>query len=189
MAELLLFHHVQGATPGFMAFAADLRRAGHTVHTPDLFGGRVFDSLDEGLKFVDEAGFQEILDRGDRAAAGLPGAIVYAGFSLGAACAQRLAQTRSGALGALLFHSCLPFEEFGSEWPAEVPVQIHAMADDPFFAEDRVSADDIVHAARDGRLFLYPGDGHLFADSGSPDHDAGAAAKLRDRALEFLARV
>ncbi len=189
MAELLLFHHVQGQTPGFMAFAADLRRAGHTVHTPGLFGGRVFDSLDEGLKFVEETGFQEILDRGDRAAAGLPGAIVYAGFSLGAACAQRLAQTRPGARGALLFHSCLPVEEFGSAWPASVPVQIHAMKDDPFFAEDSISADDLVHAARDGQLFLYPGSGHLFADSGSPDHDAKAAAQLRDRVLHFLARV
>jgi hypothetical protein len=40
--------------------------------------------------------------------------VVYAGFSLGVLPAQSLAQTRSGALGALLFHSCVPVSEFGS---------------------------------------------------------------------------
>ena len=37
MAEVVLFHHAQGLTPGIVAFADELRRAGHTVHTPDVF--------------------------------------------------------------------------------------------------------------------------------------------------------
>ena len=47
MAEVLLFHHAQGQTPGFHAFADELRQAGHTVHTPDLFDGKTFGSIDE----------------------------------------------------------------------------------------------------------------------------------------------
>jgi dienelactone hydrolase len=40
MAEVGLFHHVQGLTPGVLAFADRLREAGHTVTAPDLFDGR-----------------------------------------------------------------------------------------------------------------------------------------------------
>ena len=57
MAEIILFHHVQGLTPGVVAFADELRRAGHTVHTPDLFEGRTFPSIDDGMAFAREVGF------------------------------------------------------------------------------------------------------------------------------------
>ncbi len=66
MAEVLLFHHAQGLTPGIRAFADELRAAGHTVHTPDLFDGRTFASIDEGMAAVKEIGFDEILERGVR---------------------------------------------------------------------------------------------------------------------------
>ncbi len=49
MTEIVLFHHAQGLTPGIDAFADELRRAGHTVHTPDLYDGHTFDTLEEGL--------------------------------------------------------------------------------------------------------------------------------------------
>src|SRR4051794_28559207 len=125
MAEVLLFHHAQGQTPGFLAFADELRRAGHTVHAPDLYYGRTFDSLDDGVAYAGEVGFGEILERGVRAADGLPDGLVHAGFSLGVMPAQKLAQTRPGARGALLLHACLPVSEFGTSWPSDVPVQIH----------------------------------------------------------------
>src|SRR5262245_45225518 len=99
MAEVLLFHHALGRTEGFAAFADELREAGHTVHTPDLFEGRTFGSIDEGMAHVRELGFEEIIARGDRAADGLPNELVYAGFSLGVVPAQKLAQTRPGARG------------------------------------------------------------------------------------------
>ena len=134
MAEVLLFHHAQGQTPGFHAFADELRGAGHTVHAPDLFQGRVFDRLDEGVAHAEEVGLGAIIERGIHAANELPAGLVYAGFSLGVLPAQSLAQTRPGAGGALLFHSCLPVTEFGDSWPPEVPVQIHGMEGDPFFA-------------------------------------------------------
>jgi len=133
MADVLLFHHAQGLTPGVVAFADTLRRAGHRVHTPDLFDGHTFDTLEKGMRFVEERGFSAVIARGGRAAEGLPAELVYAGFSLGVVVAQMLAQTRAGARGALLFYSCVPVSEFSASWPKGVPVQVHGMDADPIF--------------------------------------------------------
>jgi len=189
MVEVVLFHHAQGLTPGVAAFADDLRQAGHTVHTPDLFEGRTFDSVEAGVGYASEMGFGEVLDRGVRAVEGLPAELVYAGFSLGVMPAQQLAQTRPGVRGALLLHACLPVSEFGTAWPDGVPVQVHAMDADPFFVDegDIDAARELVDGAKDAELFLYPGDQHLFADSSLPSYDPDAAALLRERVLSFLA--
>ncbi len=188
MAEVLLFHHAQGQTPGFLAFADTLREAGHTVHTPDLFNGRTFGSLEEGVAFAESTGFGEIIERGTRAADELPPGLVYAGFSLGVLPAQRLAQTRTGARGALLFEACVPVSEFGSSWPAGVPVQVHGMDADPFFAGegDIDAARALVASTEQAELFIYHGDQHLFADASLPSYDQDAAALLIQRVLGFL---
>jgi dienelactone hydrolase len=188
MAEVLLFHHAQGQTSGFLGFADELRRAGHTVHTPDLYDGHTFDTLDKGLGYAREIGFGSILEGGVRAADELPSELVYAGFSLGVMPAQKLTQTRPGARGALLFHACLPTSEFGSSWPADVPVQVYGMDTDPFFADegDLDAARALVESTKHAELFLYPGDQHLFADASLPSYDADAAALLSRRVLDFL---
>lgn len=192
MAELLLFHHVHGLTDGVRSFADDLRGAGHAVHVPDLFGGRTFASIAEGFEF------QKSVDGvalADAAAAELPEALVYAGMSWGVPHAQRLAQTRPGARGAVLIDACIPITgewAFGP-WPEGVPVQIHGMDEDEFFAEegDLDAAREIVETLGPGlaELYLYPGDRHLFADRSLPSYDAGAAALLTQRVVGFLDRV
>ena len=189
MADVLLFHHAQGKTAGVDAFADELRQAGHTVRVPDLYDGRTFSTLEDGLAYAGEIGFGNVLERGVGAAEGLPDGLVYAGFSLGVMPAQKLAQTRDGARGALFFHSCLPVSEFGSGWPAGVPVQIHAMEADPFFTDegDIDAARELVESTDDAELFLYPGDQHLFADGSLPSFDAGATRLVTQRVLEFLA--
>lgn len=188
MAELLLFHHAQGQTEGFHAMANELRRVGHTVHTPDLYEGRVFDSFDHGLAHAAQIGFGEILEQGVRAADDLPNEIFYAGFSLGVLPAQKLAQTRPGARGAVLMYSCVPFSEFGDSWPPGVPVQIHGMDADPIFVGegDIEAARALVEAAPDAELFLYPGDQHYFADASLPSYDPEATVLLTERVLDFL---
>ena len=192
MAEVLLFHHAQGQTPGFHAFADELRQAGHTVHTPDLFDGKTFGSIDEGLAYVKEiGGFGQIIERGEHAANELPNELVYAGFSLGVVNAQKLAQTRPGARGALLFYSCVPVSEFGTAWPAGVPVQIHGMDKDPYFAGegDIDAARALVASTDQAELFVYPGDQHYFADSSLPSYDPEATKLLTERVLDFLAKI
>lgn len=188
MAEVILYHHAQGLTSGIVAFADQLHRAGHLVHTPDLFGGRTFNDLEQGMRFVEELGFDEVSTRGERAADRLPPELIYAGFSLGVLPAQKLAQTRPGALGALLFCSCVPVSEFGSAWPKRVSVQIHAMESDPFFCDegDIDAARDLIEEAEQADLFLYPGNQHIFVDSSLPSYDETASALLMQRVLDFL---
>jgi dienelactone hydrolase len=188
MAEVVLYHHAQGLTEGVQAFAAGLRQAGHAVHTPDLYEGHVFATLHEGLGYASRTGFDTLMERGVAAAEGLGDGLVYAGFSLGVMPAQRLAQTRPGAGGALLFHSCLPVSEFGDAWPAGVPVQVHGMDADPFFAGegDLDAARALVDSAERAELFLYPGKEHLFADSSLPSYDQAAASLLTRRVIDFL---
>jgi dienelactone hydrolase len=189
MAEVLLYHHIQGLTDGVRAFADDLRQAGHTVHTPDLFDGRTFGSIEEGFGFARNAGFDVIRDRGAAAADELRPDLVYAGFSFGVTIAQRLAQTRPGARGALLMYSCIPIAEFGEAWPEGVPVQIHGKEGDEFFDEDLPAARELAGSAASAELFVYPGDQHLFADSSLDAYDPEAAALLMERVQALLASV
>jgi dienelactone hydrolase len=176
-----------------VAFADELRAAGHTVHTPDLFDGRTFDSIEDGMAFIEEAGFDVMRERGVRTADDLPAELAYLGFSFGVLPAQQLAQTRPGARAAILFHAAIPITgdwAFGP-WPAGVPVQIHGMADDPIFVGegDIDAARAIVAAAEDGELFLYPGDQHYFADSSLPSYDPEATALAIQRVLALLVRA
>jgi dienelactone hydrolase len=162
MGEVLLFHHA-----------------------------RTFPSIDEGMAYAQELGFpDEIVARGERAAGELPNGLVDAGFSLGVLPAQKLAQTRAGARGALLFYSCVPTEYFGF-WPAGLPVQIHGMDAHPIFVDegDIDAARELVASTDRGELYLYPGDQHYFADSSLPSYDAEATALLSRRVLDFLRRV
>jgi len=195
MAEVVLFHHVQGLTDGVRAFADELRVGGHTVHTPDLFDGKRPATIDEGVAHAQSLGDEVINERANRAVADLPEGLVYAGFSFGAATAQRLAQTRIGARGALLYESCLPITgewAFGP-WPSGLPVQIHGMDRDPFFAleGDIDSARELVEMVGSvlAQLFVYPGDRHLFTDSSLPSYDADAAALAVQRSRAFLDQV
>lgn len=194
MAEVVLFHHVQGLTGGVQAFAEQLRAGGHTVHTPDLFDGARPATIDDGITHVQSVG-DELDERANRAVADLPEGLVYAGFSWGAGTAQRLAQTRPGARGALLYDSCIPITgewAFGP-WPEGVPVQIHGMDSDPFFAleGDIDAARELVSALGPelAELFVYPGDQHLFADSSLPSYDADATALVLQRSREFCDRL
>jgi dienelactone hydrolase len=188
MTEVVLFHHVQGLTEGVQAFADRLRRAGHTVHTPDMFAGRTFATIEDGMAFAREEGFGALAERGIAAADDITPEAVYAGFSFGVMPAQQLAQTKAGARGALFMYSCLPAAEFGG-WPDGVPLQVHGMEGDEFFAEDLEAARELVEGNERAELFLYPGEDHLFADSSLPEYDADAAALLVDRVQAFLDAV
>jgi dienelactone hydrolase len=192
VAEVLLFHHAQGLTPGCISFAERLRAAGHLVHAPDLYEGRTFTDLSDGMGYAEEIGFGTIIERGRVAADGLPNGLVYAGFSLGVLPAQMLAQTRPGTKGALLFHSCVPPSEFGRPWPQAIPLQMHMMDADELSLppnEDLAAARELDETVESATLFSYPGDRHLFTDDTLRDYDEHAAALLTERVLGFLGRI
>jgi dienelactone hydrolase len=190
MANVLLFHHALGLTVGVREFADRLKQAGHTVHVPDLYEGRAFESLEAGAAHAQEIGFGAILERGRAAAENLPAELVYAGMSLGVLPAQMLAQTRAGARGALLFEACVPVSEFGV-WPENVPVQIHGKDADQFFAGegDLDAARELIEGTANAELFLYPGNQHLFTDCSLPAYDEQAAKLCTERVLGFLERL
>jgi dienelactone hydrolase len=195
MAEVVLFHHVQGLTDGVRAFAEELRAGGHTVHTPDMFDGETFSTIDDGFAHMKGIGDEALRERADQAVAVLPEGLVFAGFSMGVGTAQQFAQTRPGARGALLYEGCIPITgewAFGP-WPDGVPVQIHGMDQDPFFAleGDIDAARELVETVGSelAELFVYPGDQHLFTDSSLPSYDADQAALVLRRSGEFLDRV
>jgi len=192
VATVMMFHHIQGLTPGMRRLADTIRAAGHDVHTPDLYNGRLFDTIEEGAAFR-KSGEVDVDALADEAAEQLSDDLVFIGISSGVMQAQRLAQTRSGARGAVLIESVIPITgewAFGA-WPAGVPVQIHGADADEFFAGegDIEAAREIVETVPDAELFLYPGDQHLFEDDSLPSYDPEATALLTQRVLAFLARV
>jgi dienelactone hydrolase len=189
MAEIVLFHHAQGLTDGVRALADAYRAAGHVVHVPDLYEGRTFGSVAEGVSHAQEVGFGTIIGRGAAAIDGLSESLVFAGLSLGVLPAQYLVQTRAGARGALLLHGCVPPSEFGGEWPAAVPVQIHLMENDAEVLPpnaDLEAARELDATVEAAELFLYPGDRHLFTDRTLDDYDEDATRLVTERALAFL---
>jgi dienelactone hydrolase len=195
MAEVVLFHHVQGLTDGVRAFADALRAGGHTVHTPDLFDGECPATIELGIALVNLIGDDTLSERATGALDELPDGLVYGGFSFGGATAQQFAQTRPGARGALLYESFVSLSaewSFGP-WPAGLPVQVHGMDRDPFFAEegDLDGARELVAAVGPdvAELYTYPGDKHLFTDSSLPSYDAGATRLVLDRSVAFLDRL
>jgi dienelactone hydrolase len=195
MAEVVLFHHVQGLTAGVLAFADGLRAGGHTVHTPDLFDGQRPETIEDGIALTDSIGAAELDKRVEAGLAGLPAGLVYGGFSFGGATAQELAQTTPGARGVLLYESfvSLTAEWAFGPWPEGLPVQVHGMDGDPFFAGegDLDAAREMVATVGPdlAELFTYPGDQHLFTDSALPGYDPEATALVLQRSRDFLARL
>jgi len=191
--EIVLFHSVLGLRRGVVEWAERLRREGHTVHTPDLYAGDVFDDMDAAFQKVESmGGIPALVERTLAAAAELPEDVVYAGFSNGGGSAQLLALTRPGARGALLMHAALPLEAFGVEgWPADVPVQVHYAEHDPF--RDQSAIDSLAAAVGSAgaafEMWDYPGNGHLFAEPGLADFDGASAESMFQRSLDFLRRV
>lgn len=177
-----MFHHALGVTASVQHFATRLRQGGDTVHTPDLFEGRTFAQIEEGIAFSEELGGpMAMVDRARTAVEGLPADVSYVGFSLGVLPAQSLAQTRPGARGAVLCYSALPLGQWGENWPEEWPdgvaLQMHILDGD----EDFEIAKGLAATVPGAELFVYPGSEHYFAE-----HDDEAAALLTQRVAAFL---
>jgi dienelactone hydrolase len=188
MTDLLLFNHALGVTAGLEAFAGQIRAAGHTVTVGDLFEGKTFSTIEEGVAYEEAVGFKAMIERSEKVAAGLSSSIVYGGFSLGAVYAQRLVQTRPSALGALLYHaSGISPSEFGGAWPENVALQFHVSEGDQWV--DVAGTEAVVSEVKGGELFTYPGSAHLFTDSSWEEYDEGSTKLVFERTIALLERV
>jgi dienelactone hydrolase len=187
MVDVILFHHALGVTDGIERFAEQLREAGHDVTVADLFDGKTFDAIEDGVAYEESIGWEGMIARSEAAIAPQPSEVVIGGFSLGAVYGQRLAQKRDGVLGALLYHGGdNPPEAFETPWPAGVALQVHVSEEDPWF--DRGGGERLVSEVPDAELFLYPGSGHLFTDSSWHEYDEASARLVMERTLAFLRR-
>ncbi|TFC58394.1 dienelactone hydrolase family protein [Cryobacterium sp. TMB1-7] len=187
MTHVILFHHAQGLTDGVADFAQRLRDAGHDVVVPDLYDGLTFDTLDAGVAHAEKTGVYTIIARGERAADAMPADTVYAGFSLGSLPAQKLAQTRPGALGAILYHGGVPAAMFGSDWPATAALQLHVTAEDDWV--ELLEVEELAEDAGAAELYIYPGSAHLVADPSLNEYDEEIAELILARTIEFLDRL
>lgn len=191
MAHVVVLHHALGLTDGVRRFADRLRAdaagtAGaarsvtREVHTPDLFDGATFSTIEGGVAHAQRIGMSELIARGAGAVPAGPAPLVVVGISLGVLAAQTVAQQRSSMLGAVLVSACLPHRSIGEGWPVGVPVQVHASEHDPWFNDggDRSCAEELVASTRDARLTLHPGTAHLFVDDTQPGFDAKATAAV-----------
>ncbi len=187
MAEVVVFHHALGLTPGVAEFAQGWRDEGHVVHVPDLYEGRTFSDLDEAVEFVDSRGIPHWIAAASTAAAQYPTATAFAGFSLGSACAQYVAQTTPGARATLLFHGALSLATMELAWPDGLRLQVHTAEADPWVELDE--AQSLIESVDGAELFLYPGSRHLFCDPSWSDYDEPSARLLNERALALLAHL
>ncbi|MFJ5027938.1 dienelactone hydrolase family protein [Streptomyces sp. NPDC088560] len=185
--NIMLFHSIYGLRPAVREAADRLRAAGHEVWTPDLFEGRTFDTVEEGMEYRGEIGKDELLKRAVLAAAPYSECgLVYAGFSLGASVAQTLALGDDKARGLLLLHGT---SDIAPNAQAEdLPVQLHVAEPDPFETDDWLSAWylQMGRTGADVEVYRYAGAGHLYTDPELPDYDAEAAEATWRVALGFL---
>ncbi|MEW2156725.1 dienelactone hydrolase family protein [Streptomyces sp. NPDC007189] len=185
--NIMLFHSAYGLRPAVRDAADRLRRAGHEVWTPDLFEGRTFDTVEEGMEFNESVGKEELLKRAVLAAAPYSDrGLVYAGFSLGASVAQTLALGDDKARGLLLLHGTSDIAPNAST--DGLPVQLHVAEPDPFETDDWLTAWylQMGRAGADVEVYRYPAAGHLYTDPGLPDYDREAAEATWRVALGFL---
>ncbi|WP_263171074.1 dienelactone hydrolase family protein [Streptomyces sp. SCSIO ZS0520] len=188
--NIMLFHSAFGLRPAVRAAADRLRGEGHQVWTPDLFEGRTFGTVEEGMEFKDGVGSEELLKRAVLAAAPYSErGLVYAGFSFGASVAQTLALGDEKARGLLLLHGTSDIAE--SAAVDELPVQLHVAEPDPFESDDWLTAWYLRmgRIGADVEVYRYPGAGHLYTDPDLDDWDAEAAEATWRTAAGFLASL
>jgi dienelactone hydrolase len=183
MADILLLHSIRGLRDFERSAAERLRAAGHRVVTPDLFGGEVPATREEGFAIEERLWPEPLLGRARAAAEALPAEAVLAGFSMGAAVAAQIWADRPATAGLLLMHGL--GEPPDAPRPG-VPVQVHLAEPDPFVPEDGLAEWRAAAGGVAAEVFRYPGVGHLFTDGSIDDYDAEAAALLWRRALAFL---
>ena len=107
MTEIVLFHHAGGLTEGVGAFAQTLRDAGHTVHTPDLFDGRTFGDVRDGVAYADSVGEETFAARAREIVSPMSADLVYGGMSMGVARAAEQVLARPGAKGAFFLYGAI----------------------------------------------------------------------------------
>jgi dienelactone hydrolase len=185
MTAIMLFHSVLGLRPAVLAAAADLRAAGHTVVTPDLYELPPVDNLPDGFALAERVGWAAMTEHARAAVAGLPADAYLAGISMGVGMVATLLPERPETAGVLLF----------SGVAGDPPVrpglrfQVHVADPDPEYApaaEVDGWRQAMTAAGADVEVFRYADVDHHWFDADLPGYDAAAATLSWQRAAAFL---
>ncbi len=191
---VIIFHSTFGLRPVELAAADRLRRAGHRVGVPDLFGGAVADgadgipTLEAGFALQKRIGWETVIGRARESLRALPPETVLCGFSMGVGVISTLWPERLEAAGAIFFHATT---EVPAGVAAGTPVQTHAAVDDRFAPADRLArfTESAARVGADAACYTYPGAGHFYTDPSLPDHEPAAAALTWQRIEALLASL
>jgi dienelactone hydrolase len=193
MSTIVLLHSTLGQRPGFLEAAERLRSRGHEVVAPDLLDGATFDDYDEAQANAERIGFPELFKRAASSIRELPPRVVYAGFSLGAACSLGAAARKPGALACIAIAGVATKAELRvPSWPAGLVVQSHnASSDRRYYDPAKVAllGRELEESGSRLEAFEYASGGHIFADPGLPDYDRGSAEAMWERIDAMLERV
>ncbi len=185
--NIMLFHSTYGLRPAVRAAADRLRAAGHEVWMLDLFEGRTFETVEEGMAFNDGIGKEELLRRAVLAAAPYSSAAWCTRGSRSAPPSRR--PWRSATRRPLGCCSCTARRTSPRARRWTRPVELHVAEPDPFEnCNDRPSAWylQMQRAGADVEIYRYAGAGHLYTDPDLPDYDEEAAEATWRVALGFL---
>ena len=192
---VLVLHAWWGLNEAMRAFCDRLARSGFIAFAPDLYHGKVADTipgaeaLGAALDARADEAKAEIADAvkflGERAGQGGRGLAVI-GFSLGAAYALDLsATTPEHVRSVVLFYGTAP-ADFNNSKAAYLG---HFAENDPYEPPSSVEwlEEELKRAGRPVTFYRYPGCGHWFFEPDRPDSYNEAAAQLAwDRTLAFL---
>jgi carboxymethylenebutenolidase len=161
------------------------------VVTPDLLDGRAATTREHAEELagtVDKARAAASLEEALAKLGGQAERVGIVGWSLGAFRGALLAQARPGVVAAYVgYYGGVDVFDAAKPMP---PVLAHYAETDEFESLDgaRRAERDLLAAAHDAKLYVYPGTKHWFDEPSRPEFDKRASALAWDRTREFLQR-
>jgi carboxymethylenebutenolidase len=190
---IVVFHAWWGLNEDVRAYADRFAAAGFPVIAPDMFGGRVAETVEEAEQLAgsaDEKAIDEIAQASvDELARrlGPTSKLAAVGFSFGAAWAISTPAHRDRLRATVVYYGTYPGSILKR---ASVPVLGHFAEDDPYETEEGVAAFEagLRSAGREVVIHRYPGTGHWFAEPSKDAYRDEAADLAFHRTVNFLRR-
>jgi carboxymethylenebutenolidase len=188
---ILVLHAWWGLNPFFKEVCDQLAAQGFTALAPDLYQGRIANTIDEAQALLENRDSQFMGDivkaAKDHLAAlhaGRPMGVI--GFSMGASWALVLAASEPDIAAAVLFYGSdgVDFSK------TKAKILGHFAQEDDWEPLDGIKAMemDMKAAGLDVTIHTYPKAGHWFVENDRPEYDAASALLAWSRTFEFLGK-
>lgn len=191
-AGVLVLHAWWGLKPFFKQVCDQLAEQGFTALAPDLFGGKIAETIDEAKELAQNSDMQAVGDAMLAAKNHLlrltQNQIGALGFSFGAAWTLVAAAHDPDAVAAtVLFYGAYPDMDFSNVKSKVLGHFCEVDEWEPLEGVREMEA-NMKSAGVDVTLHFYPTVGHWFFESDRPEYDPAAAQLAWERTIEFLNR-